>query len=93
MCKELSFASFEYQKRHSMVKGNIDMERQRLAVTKRVGKWGSVYIIGGTEADGELLPAEQADDIIARFDHEQALLGGGVYHTPAISTQFCGDSL
>jgi hypothetical protein len=72
---------------------DIDMERQRLAVTKRVGKWGSVYIIGGTEADGELLPAEQADDIIARFDHEQALLGGGVYHTPAISTQFCGDSL
>jgi hypothetical protein len=51
------------------------MERQRLAVTKRVGKWGSVYIIGGTEVDGETLPAEQADDLIARFEHEQALFG------------------
>ena len=49
------------------------MERQRLAVTKRVGLWGAVYIIGGTEADGETLPAEQADDLIARFEHEQAL--------------------
>jgi hypothetical protein len=51
------------------------MEYQRLAVTKRVGKWGSVYIIGGTEVDGETLPAEQADDLIARFEHEQALFG------------------
>ena len=51
------------------------MERQRLAVTKRVGIWGSVYIIGGTELDGETLPAEQADDLIARFEHEQALFG------------------
>src|SRR5260221_619135 len=51
------------------------MERQRLLVTKRVGKWGSVYVIGGTEVDGETLPAEQADDIIARFEHEQALFG------------------
>jgi len=51
------------------------MERQRLSVTKRVGMWGSVYIIGGTEIDGETLPAEQADDIIARFEHEQALFG------------------
>jgi hypothetical protein len=51
------------------------MERQRLSVTKRVGIWGSVYIIGGTEVDGETLPAEQADDIIARFEHEQALFG------------------
>jgi hypothetical protein len=67
------------------------MERQRLSVTKRVGIWGTVYIIGGTETDGELLPAEAADDLIARFDHEQALLGGGVYRTPAMSTQFCGD--
>jgi len=51
------------------------MERQRLSVRKRVGIWGSVYIIGGTEADGELLPAEQADELIARFDHEQSLFG------------------
>ena len=51
------------------------MERQRISVTKRVGKWGSVYIIGGTAVDGEMLPAEQADDLIARFDHEQALFG------------------
>lgn len=51
------------------------MERQRLAVTKRVGLWGSVYIIGGTEVDGETLPADQADDLIARFEHEQALFG------------------
>ena len=51
------------------------MECQRLSVTKRVGIWGSVYIIGGTEVDGETLPAEQADDIIARFEHEQALFG------------------
>jgi hypothetical protein len=60
------------------------MERERLAVSKRVGTWGTVYIIGGTEADGEILPAEQADDLIARFDHEQALLGGGITrkHTP-----------
>ena len=34
-----------------------------------------MYIIGGTEVDGETLPAEQADDIIARFEHEQALFG------------------
>ena len=54
------------------------MQRQRLAVTKRVGTWGSIYIIGGTEADGETLPAEQADDIIARFEHEQALFGGAL---------------
>ena len=53
------------------------MERQRLPVRKRVGIWGSVYIIGGTEADGELLPAEQADELIARFDHEQSLFGTG----------------
>jgi hypothetical protein len=51
------------------------MERQRLAVTKRVGIWGSVYIIGGTEIDGEMLSSEQADDLIARFEHEQALFG------------------
>ena len=51
------------------------MECQRLSVTKRVGIWGSVYIIGGTDVDGETLPAEQADDIIARFEHEQALFG------------------
>jgi hypothetical protein len=51
------------------------MERQRLAVTKRAGAWGIVYIIGGTEADGDLLPTEQADDLIARFDHEQSLFG------------------
>jgi len=51
------------------------MERQRLAVSKRVGAWGTVYIIGGTDADGEMLPTEQADDLIARFDHEQALFG------------------
>jgi hypothetical protein len=49
------------------------MERKRLSVTKRVGAWGSIYIIGGTEADGEVLPDEQADDLIARFDHEQGL--------------------
>ena len=53
------------------------MERQRLSVRKRVGIWGSVYIIGGTEADGELLSAEQADELIARFDHEQSLFGTG----------------
>jgi hypothetical protein len=53
------------------------MERQRLLVRKRVGIWGSVYIIGGTEADGELLPAEQADELIARFNHEQSLFGTG----------------
>lgn len=57
------------------------MERQRLAVTKRVGIWGSVYIIGGTELDGETLPAEQADDIIARFEHEQALFGRALNRT------------
>jgi hypothetical protein len=51
------------------------MERQRLSVRKRVGIWGSVYIIGGTEDDGELLPAEAANDLIARFDYEQALFG------------------
>jgi hypothetical protein len=51
------------------------MERQRQSVAKRAGAWGLVYIIGGTEADGEILPAEQADDLIARFDHEQALFG------------------
>ena len=51
------------------------MEHQRRSVTKRVGTWGSVYIIGGSEADGELLPAEQADDLIARFEHEQMLFG------------------
>jgi hypothetical protein len=34
-----------------------------------------VYIIGGTEQDGEPLSAEQADDLIARFEHEQALFG------------------
>jgi hypothetical protein len=51
------------------------MERQRLSVRKRAGIWGSVYIIGGTEADGELLSAEQADELIARFDHEQSLFG------------------
>lgn len=51
------------------------MERRRLAVRKRVEVWGSVYIIGGTEEDGELLPAEQADDLITRFDHEQSLFG------------------
>ncbi len=67
------------------------MESQRLAVTKRVGIWGTVYIIGGTEADGEILPAEQADDLIARFDHEQALLGGGIHIPTAISTQFHAD--
>jgi hypothetical protein len=54
------------------------MERQRQPVAKRAGAWGLVYIIGGTEADGELLPADQADDLIARFDYEQALFGGGV---------------
>lgn len=53
------------------------METQRLSVRKRVGIWGSVYIIGGTEADGELLSAEQADELIARFDHEQSLFGTG----------------
>ena len=67
------------------------MELQRLSVRKRVGIWGSVYIIGGTEADGELLPVEQADELIARFDHEQALLGGGVSRTTAMNTQFCAD--
>jgi hypothetical protein len=67
------------------------MERQRLSVTKRVGIWGTVYIIGGTEADGETLPSDQADDLIARFDHEQALLGGGVSRTTAMNTQFCAD--
>jgi hypothetical protein len=67
------------------------MERQRLSVTKRVGTWGTVYIIGGTEADGETLPSDQADDLIARFDHEQALLGGGVSRATATSTQFCAD--
>ena len=51
------------------------MECQRLAVTKRAGIWGSVYVIGGTEVDGEMLPSEQADDLIARFEHEQALFG------------------
>lgn len=54
------------------------MERQRLSVAKRAGAWGLVYIIGGTEADGEILPAEQADDLIARFDYEQALFSGGL---------------
>jgi hypothetical protein len=34
-----------------------------------------VYIIGGTEEDGELLSAEQADDLITRFEHEQSLFG------------------
>jgi hypothetical protein len=68
------------------------MEQQRLSVRKRVGVWGTVYIIGGTEADGELLSAEQADDLIARFDHEQALLGSGGYRIPAMSAQFRGDS-
>jgi hypothetical protein len=57
------------------------MERQHLSVTKRVGIWGSVYIIGGTEVDGETLPAEQADDIIARFEHEQALFGRALHRT------------
>ena len=58
------------------------MERQRLSVTKRVGIWGSVYVIGGTEVDGETLPLEQADDLIARFDHEQALFGRTIICTP-----------
>ncbi len=50
-----------------------------------------MYIIGGTEADGELLPAEQADELIARFEHEQDLLGSGGYHIPAMHTQLRGD--
>lgn len=49
------------------------MECQRRSVTKRVGIWGSVYIIGGTEINGETLPLEQADDLITRFEHDQAL--------------------
>jgi hypothetical protein len=63
------------------------MERQRLSVRKRVGIWGSVYIIGGTEADGELLPAEQADELIARFDHEQSLFGTGKGDTVSLGTK------
>ena len=62
------------------------MERQRLSVTKRVGIWGSVYIIGGTVVDGETLPAEQADDIIARFEHEQALFGRALNRTADIGS-------
>jgi len=62
------------------------MERQRLAVTKRVGIWGSVYIIGGTEVDGETLPAEQADDIIARFEHEQALFGRALHRAAEVAS-------
>lgn len=54
------------------------MERRRLSVAKRAGAWGLVYIIGGTEADGEMLPVEQADDLIARFEYEQALFGNDV---------------
>jgi hypothetical protein len=49
------------------------MERQRRFVTKRVGTWGSFYVIGGAEGDGETLSPEQANDLIARFDHDQAL--------------------
>jgi hypothetical protein len=63
------------------------MERKTLAVTKRVGTWGSVYIIGGTEADGEILPSEQADDLIARFEHEQALLAESVSRVKGISCE------
>jgi hypothetical protein len=70
------FLTTEHQKRCSLEE--LVMERQRLSVAKREGSWGLVYIIGGTEADGEILPAEQADDLIARFDHEQALFGSGV---------------
>lgn len=53
------------------------MEHERLSVTKRVTAWGLVYRIGGTAADGEILPAEQAEDLIARFNFEQSLLGSG----------------
>jgi hypothetical protein len=63
------------------------MERQRFAVTKRAGIWGTVYIISGTPEDGEILPAEQADELIARFDDEQRLLAGNAQRT-ARSTQF-----
>jgi hypothetical protein len=62
------------------------MERQRLVVTKRASIWGMVYIIGGTEEDGEALPVEQADELIARFDHEQHLLAGSA-QSIARSTQ------
>jgi hypothetical protein len=71
----LALALIQHTKTLCMINEEAAMERQRLAVTKRVGIWGSVYIIGGTEVDGETLPAEQADDLIARFEHEQALFG------------------
>jgi hypothetical protein len=57
------------------------MEREQLVVTKRVEAWGLVYIIGGTAAEGDVLPTEQADDLVARFDHEQALFGFGMRYT------------
>lgn len=57
------------------------MEHEQLLVTKRVTAWGSVYRIGGTAADGEILPAEQAEDLLARFNFEQSLLGSGPDYT------------
>jgi hypothetical protein len=61
------------------------MEHERLAVTKRVTAWGLVYRIGGTAADGDMLPAEQAADLVARFHFEQSLFGSGQGYTLEIS--------
>jgi len=57
------------------------MDYQRLTVTKRVSNWGAVYRIGGAPADGDILSAEEADDLIRRFSFEQSLLASSAIDT------------
>ena len=69
------------------------MEHARLSVTKRVASWGLVYKIGGTEADGEILSVEQAEDIMTRFNFEQSLLAPRAELTLDIGSQATMPSL
>jgi len=63
------------------------MEHERRSVTKRVTNWGLVYRIGGSAADGEMLPAEQAEELMARFNFEQSLLSSAQDYTLEIGGQ------
>ena len=63
------------------------MQHTQRSVTRYITRWGSVYRIGGADADGEILPPEQADDLIARFNFEQSLFSGSALLTLEIGSE------